>query len=322
MDSISGAVSLARALLALSGSQQTGVLHVSSELGSSRLAVVRGVLRGASSMPGADDTLGDALLREGALDARAHERALRQSTRAWGPVGDWLVERGLSSRPAIEVALRGQLRDRVLRVLACRRIDYHFEAGPADLGTPWIAEPLATADLVLRAMRVRVEGWSSERLSSSIASGELRLNAVGHALSCGAALWPEEAVTVALLARGCTLTRVMHESRDALRALRLVAVLALLSAVRSEPARAPRFGLLLRKRQQLRRDVGARALLDLPDGAAPLEARRALRRLARRLHPDTLGPHASAALRASSSEVMGALIDAELELRVSAVVAE
>ena len=66
----------------------------------------------------------------------------------------------------------------------------------------------------------------------------------------------------------------------------------------------------------MRRTGDARALLDLPAGAEPAAGRRALRRLARNLHPDALGPHAPEALRDASHEVMEALVGAEHALRM------
>jgi hypothetical protein len=316
MDSWSGAVSLARALLALWRSQQSGVLCLRTELGACRWSIVRGVLRAASPLPCAGDALGDALLRDGALDARAHGQAL-VDRRTAQPVGAWLVEAGLATLSAVAIALRRQLRARALRVLACQRIDYRFEADVIDAGSLWIEEPIATADLVLCAMRARLSCCSRSETTALIARCELQLNAIGRALTHDAALWPEEAVAVALLLRGTTLMQVMRASNDAERALRLVAALGLLSALATEPRATRRFSLLLCKREQLRREVSARTLLDLPSDAAPSEARRALRRLASSLHPDALGPHAGEALRQASSEVMGALIEAERELRMT-----
>jgi hypothetical protein len=317
MDSMSGAVSLARALLALTRFGRSGVLHTRTELGTCRLSIARGVLAAAAGSPAPDDILGDALMRAGALDVRAHGEAMLRACSERRPIGDWLVDTGLTTRPAVEVALRGQLRDRVLRVLACRDIEYCFEAGHAEVGAPSIEEPVPIADLVLSAMRTRVDGWSPARMANVIGRAELRLNAAGHALTREVALWPEERVAVALLSRGTNLEHLIQQTRGAPRGLRFAAVLTMLSALRAEPLRERRFSLLLRKREQLRRKVGARAMLDLHADAAPIDARRALRRLARRVHPDALGPHAAKALRASASEVMVALIDAERALRMS-----
>jgi hypothetical protein len=317
MDSLPGAVSLARALLSLSRARKTGVLHVATELGECWLAIVDGVPRAAGALPGFDDTLGDALVRDGALDPRAHCEALQRSERAYGPVGYWLVDAGLVQRPALELALRRQLRDRVLHVFACQSLDYRFEPGELTEAA-LIEEPVGTADLVLAAMRAQVEGWPRARLLSLIEPGELRINGLGAMLVREAALWPEEAALAGLIARGTTLENALRATRGEVRALRLLAALSLLSAVTSCPTREQRFSLLVRKCEQLRRAADARALLDLPSDARPADAGRALRRLARSLHPDAFGPNTPEAVRRASSEVMGALIDAARALRTEA----
>lgn len=312
VDSLSSAVSFARALLALSRSEQSGVLSVESELGRCRFSIVKGVVRAASSLPGFADALGDGLLRQGELDPRAHGEAL--GDRSTGtPVGRWLVDSGLASGAAVERALRRQVRERVLCVLACQRIDYRFEPGITNHAS-WIEEPTATADLVLSALRARVWAWSVADQTNTIPKGELRLNPVGHAILRDAVLWPQEAVAAWLLARGTDLEQVMQASRGSARARGLLCILTLLSALSVTARDSRRFSLLVRKREQLRKKASVRALLDLPTHAAPADARRALRRLARDLHPDALGPHAGPALRAVSSEVMRALIDAQREL--------
>jgi hypothetical protein len=316
MDSLDGAVSLARALLSLWRARHTGILHVQTELGSCRLAIVSGMLRALGGLPGSEDTLGDALMRDGELDPQAHGQALERTQSERGaPVGRWLVGSGLVTRGALETALRRQLRARALRVLACQRVDYRFVEGDAEIGASWIEEPTVTPDLVLEALRARTAGWSHERIDALVPAGELRLNALGRALTRGAALWPEETVTVVLLEHGSTLSRVMQASQGRPRALTMLAILALMCGLGNEPLRARNYSLLLRKRIQLRHDADPRALLDLADDADPAEGRRALRRLARSLHPDALGPHASDALRAVSAEVMSALIDVEQTLR-------
>src|SRR6476646_7908585 len=106
MDSLPGAVSLAHALLALSRSRATGVLHVSTERGACCLAIASGVARAASGLGREGQPLGDALVRDGALDAHAHGEALRRNDHSHGPVGAWLVGSGLVTRPALERALR------------------------------------------------------------------------------------------------------------------------------------------------------------------------------------------------------------------------
>jgi hypothetical protein len=325
VDALSAPVSFARALLALARSAQSGVLYAQSELGSCRLAIARGKICAVRGLGASSDTLGDALLRSGELDARAHARALEHGAETSGPVGYWLIESGLASRGAIEVALRRQVRERVLRLLSCQHLEYRFERDPAPGAPPSIAEPMASADLVLIALRARVAGFAPEEARAAIPEGVLRCNALGRAILADAALWPEELAAAALLEHGATREQVVAATsvgatesiaqQCAARATRFLAVLSLLSALTLMKQDAHSYSLLLRKREQLRRDASPSALLDLPRDAAPADARRALRRLARSLHPDALGPEVAPALRAASSEIMRALIDAERSLR-------
>jgi hypothetical protein len=266
-------------------------------------------------VPGAELALGDALLAEGALDVTAHAHAVVRGEETAGvPIGSWLIERGMTSRPALEAALRRQLRARVTQLFSCERIEYRFETSAPEHDLHCVAEPIASVDLVLCAMRARVHDWPESHALSVLKSPALQLNAAGSAF-LRATLWPDEAVVIHLLERGTTLRELRAATGGSLRALRFLAVLALLGA--SGTREAP-YALLLRKRAQLRQGEGARALLDLPRSADASDARRALRRLARRVHPDALGPSASEALRRASNEVMSALIDAELAVRRAA----
>jgi len=81
---------------------------------------------------------------------------------------------------------------------------------------------------------------------------------------------------------------------------------------------APRAGgsypLLLRKRREVRSQASARTLLDLPEGAGERDARRALRKLVRDLHPDRFGDSAPPALRRASGEIVTALVAAEARI--------
>lgn len=307
-------VSLARAFLTLGRTRATGVLHVSGDVGRCRLAIVAGVARAATALPGRERTLGDALASDGALDLDAHARALESGVPAM-PIGQYLVASGLTTRPALELALRRQLRDRVLALFAEPVLEYRFAEGDADIGLPWVEDAMPSADLVLSALRARLASSSEHVLGAELPSGELRLTALGAALVRDAALWPEEAAAVSLLRGGATLEQIVKATCGSLRALRMLALLVLISGVHSTAAARERCALLVRKRAQLSRAEDAHALLDLPAGAGVDEARRALRRMASSLHPDALGPDASDALRRASSEVLGALIDAERTLR-------
>lgn len=320
-----GAVSLSRALLALARARRTGVLRVSTEHGTCSVAVVDGVLRASSALAAVDEPLGDALMRDGALDARAHADAMASVKVLPAPVGRWLLDAGLVSRPALELALRRQLRDRVVRALSCRALDYTFEPGDADVGVPWIEEPMASSDLVLCAMRAHVSRWSNEAVLACVPRGRLQLSELGRALTESATLWPEELVVWRLLREGTALAAIARATgvddggpgaaAGAGRAVRFVAVLSLLSAVTAQGGESRRYSLLVRKRAEMARDAGAHALLDVEKDAPSHEARRALRRLVQSVHPDVLGPDAPEALRRASGEVLAALADAERSLR-------
>jgi len=306
---------LARGLLALGRSRRTGVLHVTSEFGECLISIVNGVPCAVSGSAGGSRTLGDALVDDGALEPGAHHEAWLGRAADETPIGAWLVESGLASRIAVDAALRTQLRERIMRLLDARGLEYRFLAGSPEIGAESVDEPMAACDLVLGALRARLLAWPPERLARTVGDGELRLTGLGRDLVRCAALWPEEAAVSTLLARGATLTQLLQATRGSARALRFLALLTLLCAINSETKRDRKFSLLVRKRDQLTRNAGAHALLDLPVDAAPEQARRALRRLARELHPDALGADAPTALRRASGEVLGALIDAERELR-------
>jgi hypothetical protein len=307
-------LSLARALLAASRARSTGVLAVATEHGVARVALDAGVPRAASALIDEADALGDVLLRSGALDPRGHHERLAER-RPSGSVGQWLVDAQLATRGQVERALRAQLRGRLLRILACTRHELSFAQGAPDVGAPLVAEPTSSEDLVLLALRSRVASWPAERVEQAMPRGVLRASALGQALLQRAALWPEEAVVKALLRHGTTALRISAATRGSERARRFLAGLCVLSAAVVEPQRGRPFSLLVRKREQLRSSASPHELLDVPADASVALARRALRKLAQRLHPDTLGPGAPEALRRASSEVLGALIDAESALR-------
>lgn len=314
MATTAGTVYLARALLALDRTRQTGVLRVSGDTDRCLVAVVGGIPRAATPVRGAEDSLGDELLRSGELDGEAHRRALERVPVA-RPVGAWLIEVGAATRPAIEHALREQLRTRLLEVFRWPVLHYRFTAGSGNVGLPLVSEPLAVADIVLGAMRRAMSAHPVEQLRERMGEYKLRLTPRGQHLLAGAALWPEEAVAAALLARGSDPGSVASATRDSARAIRLLYALHLLGGVSANPTGSLACSLLVSKRLQLRREVGDAALLDLPQNAGPEQARKALRKLALRIHPDRLGESAPPALRLASTEVMTALSGAECKIR-------
>jgi hypothetical protein len=108
-------------MVRLARASQTGVLHLECELGRARLAVQAGVPCAMTPLGQGDDCLGDALLREGLLDAEAHREAwFAAQEPPPSPVGAWLEGAGLVTRGALESTLRAQLRLRFCRAVAHR----------------------------------------------------------------------------------------------------------------------------------------------------------------------------------------------------------
>lgn len=315
MDDLPGAVSLARALVALARGHSTGVLQVCSGFDVCRIAVVDGVVRAASSRRD-QLALGDVLLRAGDLNEQAHRVALADGPPR-GPVGEWLVREGIATRPAVEHALRRQLRARILEVFSWHGLDYGFARGHAEVGVPWVREPIATQDLVLSALRRALGPAESARSLASLRYSKLTLSPLGRALLDGASLWPDEAAMVMLLDRGCDLALIRSATRASPRTLSTLSALVMVTAVSVQGASVSRYQLLLRKQRQLRASASPSELLDLPADAHRDDARRALRRLARLLHPDTFGPDAPSGMRNASSELMSALARAEHQVRTA-----
>ena len=315
MDRVPAATSLARALLALSRARATGVLAVAADRRRARVAVMDGTPRAVAVQPGDDETLGDLLSSHGALDAEAHARALARSTPC-GPVGDWLVAHGAASRPAVEWAVRRLLERRVARLFEWQGAELAFRGGLADVGAAHVAEPVSTADVVMGAMRAAVGSTSVVEARRRLGDGVLVLSRLGEALLGEATLWPEEAAMLPLLRAGAPISALLATAGGTRRAILGLHALRLLGATQPPGSERQAYGVLLRKHRQLRHAVNADALdlLELPRGARPDEARRALRRLAQLVHPDRFGEHEPPAVRAASREIMTALVDAEQRL--------
>ena len=310
MDALCAAIPVARTLL-----------RVADSASSSSLAVVAGARRATlrvdhgrvCEVSGVDcEPLGDTLLRRGALDFERHHAAL-SSGFPEQQVGPWLVSVGAASEPAVRAALAEQLRTRIAAVLRMRGAELVLcPARPASVEPGFdvsvdlvcalhdalvaIASELPADVLKARAGQgalrsTRLGSWLESRLHSSLARPRARFE-------------PQQPAPgfANLLTKQPTLT--MWPERAALRAI---------GALVEANAEVEGYSLLLRKRRELRNRVSSRRLLDLPDDAAPGQARAAFRGLARKLHPDRF--HAGEpALLALSTEIMRALSHAEAQL--------
>jgi hypothetical protein len=311
-----GAVSLARALLTLSRSEQSGVLHVSSSVERFKLVLDAGVVRALSGGDSDQHALGDVLLASGALNCVRYSEALAREVPS-APIGAWLIRTGSTTPAALQCALRHQMRDRVKRILLSTSLEYHFGRQAVDADDSWLETPFGASDLVLFGLRALFAERDFEKEFVSWPGGNLCLSGLGQSLVRGATLWPEELAVVELLRHGAPLNRIREVLATRVRGLRFLLALHVLGAITVSQARDSQYGSLLHKLRQARQAVGASALLELPSFATEAQARRALHKLAGQFHPDTLGPHAPTELRAASHEVMAALNAAEQHLRRS-----
>jgi hypothetical protein len=272
------------------------------------LAIVSGVPRAVAANDD-DETLGDVLARRGALDREAHAAALRIAPPI-GPVGQWLVAVGAAERDAVEGALGEQLSRRVVGILGWPSVEMRFRAGLADVGVAHVARAREPADLVLSALREAAASVPALVARKRLGFGVVLLSRLGRALVEAATLTDEERAMLPLLERGAPVDVVLAAAGASPRAIRSLFALFQLSAV-AAPTDGRRYSMLLRKQRQLRHAEGATSLLDLPHDADAPAARRALRRLARDVHPDRFDSEAEPAVQKASREVMAALVAAE-----------
>lgn len=304
------------------------MVRVRTERGIARLRIASGAVLAVTAIAGHDESLGDALLRTGDLNAKAHFEALPKRNADARPVGEWLAQEQLATRGAVEHALRAQLRGRMLALFSCREITHEIALDEDGGGVP-LSAPVRIADVVLGCMRARASSamsWTAAPAAQRALEGELSCTSRGRLILSQAVLWPEEEALAGLLSRACERIEIDRMCAAHPRAHALLFLLAALGGVAASdsPGRAAfgssarpstSYGLLVRKRRQIRQGDSPYRLLDLPFGAGPSDARKALRQFAGKLHPDALGPDVPDDLRRASNEVMGALIDAERKVR-------
>lgn len=313
MERVVQAATVGRAILSLARSGRTGVLRATSGPLVADIAVVEGRIR-AIRMPSDDELIGDTLLRDGSLDVAAHASALASRAET-GPVGEWLVRSRATSGPALASALRVQLRRRVRKMLGWPRPTLRFEPGQAEVGVPHVSEPDTSASIVLGAIRDLLRDEPPDVALRRLGTSRLTLSPVGELLVRDAPLWPEEAALVPLLREAHTPDVLIARGGDNARPLRWLRAMQLLGAVTAVDARRRSHAALVAKNDAVRRGASASELLGVGPRADARSARRALRKLAAALHPDTMGPDVPEALRVASTNVMIALARAEETLR-------
>jgi hypothetical protein len=310
---LASAVSLARALMALARSVQTGWLAVWGQQGRADVSIVAGIPQRVTALPGADEPLGDTLLRAGQFNWPAHQQAMK-CVEPPRPIGRWLVETGVTTPSAVCSALDQQLRERLLHLFSLRALDYHWHASEA-ITAREIAPQISMPALVLSGVKRALTDGATNRVRRSIDGKPLRLTSLGRFFVKDDALLAGDAALLQALSSSTDGVTIEMSAPHASDTSQTVTALFLLSCVTVDFQRTALHSLLVRKRRQIRDRACPGALLDLPPGSPPAQARRALRRLTAQIHPDRLGPNTPEAVQHASSELLKALVRAENELR-------
>lgn len=185
------------------------------------------------------------------------------------------------------------------------------QSSPA--ATWWkLRDPILARTLALRTMRAAVRNVDTASVRAELGDAVYHLTEAGEAFFRGAELRPEETTVLFWLRRGVPAEEVSTLPGCGLAGYRFLWMLKLLRA--ASPKSGGSYPLLLRKRREVRRQASAHTLLDLPEGAGGRDARLALRKLVRDLHPDRFGDGTPPALRRASGEIVTALVDAQVRI--------
>ncbi|MCC7542797.1 MAG: hypothetical protein IT379_41665 [Deltaproteobacteria bacterium] len=310
-----GAHLVGRALLLLARTRATGTVHIDApSTPGTRLVLTRGVVTAASL--GTDGPLvGDLLTRLDALDAERHRDALEHDPAPSGRIGDWLLAAHATTSDALERALLWQTRARfALRLAEATAITFERDA-PEPRDVTALARPLPAIDLLLGALRTWNDPHTIDETMARLRGARARLTPSATDTLADALLWPEERAFLDALRTGASVRAALCASGHALRAARFAFAAVTLGLLDVRPTLPGRYALLARKRFELGAHRDARTLLDLDGRANAADARRALRRLARSIHPDTLGPDAHDDLRRAAGEVLGDIANAAERIR-------
>jgi hypothetical protein len=184
---------------------------------------------------------------------------------------------------------------------------------PSGAATAWkLQDPMPARTLALQTMRAAVNGSEASVIRADLGDALYHLTDSGEALVRLAALRPQEAAVLFWLRRGVRAEELVGLPTCGMAGYRFLWMLKLLGA--ASPRTTGSYPLLLRKRRELRNEASAHALLDLPAGAGGRDARLALRKLVRDIHPDRFGDGAPLALRRASGEIVTALVEAEARI--------
>ncbi len=291
------------ALLAVERAKATGVFEVVGEDATLRLTIERGapVFASFSGEESAAYSIGEVLIAREAINVVAYAKALQQNPPV-APIGTWLVESGSTSRRKLNAALAEQMIARVAKGLSLVNARTEFLEGrrATQLDT---VDGITIADLLVSAVR-RVA--PNDTLAK--APRRLAITRVGRELVKQLTMGEEARQVVSLLTRAPMERDVLRASISQPETKQMIGALITVGAIGSATT-AP-YRLLLRKHREVEKSAAPQVLLELPRAADRNQARRALRRFAKELHPDRFSEH-DEAVRQTSREVMRALVDAE-----------
>lgn len=314
MDHFAAEIATSRVLLALARSKVSGLLTAVAAGG------VRGEVRlqdgdvvAAKVWPHQDDALGDLLLASDAFALDRHASALRADHGPQtGAVGAWLEAHGVADAMAVRAALARQAKGRLLRLVEAGAV-MHFTPG----STQGPIEPVWSVGIVEAVTEafVRIlKAVSLDALCRHLGQGKLRW-VHGQDMTLPEVLRPAEAALVAG-ADAHTVLGLLAYRGDAARALVGASLCGLIiESTRGQRRHNRSYLALLRKQREVRARRSAETLLEVPMGADRTRARRNLKQLAKRLHPDVFGTDAHPAVRRASEQVMAALTQSCEQIR-------
>lgn len=219
-------------------------------------------------------------------------------------IGEALVRAGKLAPLAVDPVLRKQMQRRLAVMLTWRGVVLDQAALPTQ-APALVVEGACPRDLLLAALRELTAHTPQGEIERELQKTSWVLSMSGEDLVTKAALHPDEEAAVTRLRRPASFSDLREAARGSERALRLVWALVRIEAVAVPLARGANMALLLQKTRAVRSSA-PHGMVDLR-GQKPSEARASVRRLASRLHPDRLGPHAPEGIVAASNRVMGEL---------------
>lgn len=289
MDDLSVSI-FGRAVLRLARAEATGRVAIHGARTTAHLFLSGGTpvaLTGPASTP----TLGELV---GIADA---------PLRADGSLfGQALIRAGRATPAAVSAALRRQMRARLAAALREPDISFAFVRG--ERARRPLAEPMSAVDLLLAAIRATRSHDMLDR------RGAWRLTPSADVLTT-ASLAPAEAALLGALKQRAFDANTLMAIGGGVSALRTLESWRCLGFVEEADRGSGRHTLLLQTRQALRRADAPRRVLGLPARATARDARRAVRRLARGVHPDLF----PSSLQEASASVLRGLLDAEAALQ-------